>query len=77
MDTVAYSTIIEMLLSFPNAHIVESYHSDDEIAVDIDSIIVFIEKKRVKIGKVVHILEYQLSMPPWMIDYKLGKYGII
>jgi len=76
MSKIRLGTVEKILLGLPKSRKLPSYSNQDETVFTIDHVIVVIPNDGIHLQHLEDILESQLGMSWWMIDYVYGQNGI-
>lgn len=73
---IPYPVVEKILLDIPNSAKRPDFSDDDNIVFKIDNIVVVVPNTGIQYDHLEDILQSQLGMAWWMIDYILGENGI-
>ena len=76
MSKIRLGTVEKILLGLPKSRKLPDFSNQDDTVFKIDNIIVVIPSGEMHIDHLNDILESQLGMSWWMIDYVYGQNGI-
>lgn len=76
MAKISYQKVESLLLSIPNSIKEVDFSNETKTYFNIDGVIVAVPNNGIYYEHLSDILESQLGMSWWMIDYKLGEFGI-
>lgn len=76
MSLLRISTVQKILLELPNSKELPDFSDEEDTVFIIGNIVVVIPTKGITVDHLSDILENQLEMSWWMIDYVYGQNGI-
>ena len=76
MSKIPFRTVESILLGLPKSSKNLDFSNEENSVFKIDNTIVVIPNNGIDLNHLMDILESQLGMSWWMIDYVLGQNGI-